>query len=84
MKIIVESKKDESICIAHDLGKALSVKTENLPTGGKLLSINYETRGYAYSDNDCIFFMVEVSADFTVHKTKTAIPRIIEKFAAEA
>lgn len=84
MKILIEHKRDENTCIAHDLGKALSVAVENLQSGGKLLTIDYGGRGYAYSDNDCNFFIAQVSADFSFHKTKASIPQIIAAFAAEA
>lgn len=83
MKIIVEDKKDSSVCIAHDLGNALMVKGEDLKPGEKLLTIEFEMRTHAYTDKECNFFRVEISADFTVHKTPVTIPQIVAAYVAE-
>lgn len=83
MKIIVEAKNDASACVAHDLGKAIAVKSENLKHVGELLTIETEARTYSYTDKDCNFFRVELSADFTVHKTPATIPQIVAAYVAE-
>lgn len=84
MKILISDKLTGNISIVHDLGKALNLKVENLAGDSKLLTIDYESRGYAYSDDDCNFFVAEVVSNFSVDKTLVSIPEIIARFMVDS
>ena len=83
MKIIVENKKEVSTSIVLNLSKALAVKSEDLQGGGKLLTVDYVMQTYAYSDNDCNFYLAEVAANGAVHAPETTIPDIVAAYIGD-